>query len=76
MEFRLRRKVSRVYVWILKCIMCLSCASYKCCTRVCYVDSASMLKFGCTVTRECRGSVIYDEVVLWDIHVSVIKYCA
>ena len=26
-----------------------------------------MQKFECTVPRVCRGSVIYDEVVLWGI---------
>ena len=27
-----------------------------------------MQKFGRTIPRECRGSIIYDKVVLWDVH--------
>ena len=32
------------------------------------MDSGSMQKFGRTISQECRGSIIYDEVVLWDVH--------
>ena len=55
-------------MWILKCVMCLSCVPYKCCAQVRYIDGGSMQKFECTVPRVCRESIIYDEVVLWVVH--------
>ena len=42
--------------------------SYKCCRQVSSVDSSLMQKFGHTISQECRGSIIYDKVILWDVH--------
>ena len=53
-------------VWILKCVMCLSCVPYTC-ARVRYVDGGLIQKFECTVPQLCRVRVIYDEVVLWGV---------
>ena len=35
-----------------------------------------MQKFECAVPRVRRGSVIYDEVVLWGVHFSLEHACA
>ena len=61
----------------------MSCVSlvppFKFCAQVSSLDSCSMQKFVHTVPQESRGSTIYDEVVLWDVHevfpfLSTIKY--
>ena len=48
--------------------MCLSCAPH---TNFVgeegYLDGSSMQKYDCTVPQVCRGSVIYDEVILWSV---------
>ena len=55
----LRRKVSRGF-----------CEDSEVChvSLLSFVDSRSMQKFLRTITQECGGSIIYQEVVFWDVY--------